>query len=162
MSQEKDGDLAMVPVLNLTQTKIAESRLIEAKTVNAATYADLSYCFNESYRELKKALAEVGHRLGKANKRLDEAKSRVLIDELPEFIKEKKLKDTSETRMAYMVRDPEISSLMDQVNTMEAMEKLIEGKIKVMERACHTMNKQMDIAIKSGMDYNLYGDKSGK
>lgn len=153
----KGGQDILIPTLNLTATKEAESRLFEAKTVNPSTYSDLSYCLNEAYRELKRTMADIDFRTMKIEKKIDEEKARILIDDYPAFLESRKAsKDNAELRSAFMAKDPILSDLLDKLHTLQAMSKLIDGKIKTMERTCSYMDKQMQIILKSGMSNNLH------
>jgi hypothetical protein len=144
--------------LELGRTREAERRIIEAKTVNPVSYADLEHCFNESYRELKKNLSNVGYQISLADKALEQAKAVVLLDKYPDFMKDKtKTQDNADLRKAFLMRDDDYLEALDRVNQLKAMESFLDGKIKVMERVSAYCKKQMDILIRSGMaNANLY------
>lgn len=137
--------------LDLSKTKEAETRLVEAKTVNPITYADLEFCFNESYRELKRHFATVSHELMKADKAMETAKSTFLIDKYPDLLKGSRLQDNGDTRKAFLMREVEYTEALDRHNMLKAMESFVDGRIKVMERVCSYMKKQMDLIIRSGL-----------
>jgi hypothetical protein len=152
--------------LELTGTREAERRLVEAKTVNPVTYTDLEHCFNESYRELKRHAATVGYQIALANKALEDAKAKVLLETLPEYMKDKaKSWDSSDLRKALMMKDPDYVAALDRINMLQAMEAFVDGRIKVMENVCRYMRKQMDLVIRSGLSnadlYNTQGRKNG-
>lgn len=151
--------------MDLSSTKEAESRLIEAKTVNPITYSDLEHCFNESYRELKKHMATIGFQITKAEKAVDLAKADVFLDKYPDWIaaevakaKEKgvKFQDSADVRDAFLARDAAYQQAMEHLSKIKAMESFMDGKIRVMENVCRYMRKQMDIVLRSGIDPNLY------
>lgn len=144
-------------VLSISKTREAESRLIEAKTVNPSTYADLEHTYGESYRELKNNLAIIGHQSVKAEKELKMIKAGLLLDKYPEFMKDKpKSHDNSDMREAFFMKDAEYLEAMDRINMLKAMEAFAEGKIKVMENVSRWMRKQMDLVLRSGINPNLY------
>ena len=144
-------------VLSISKTREAESRLIEAKTVNPSTYADLEHTYGESYRELKNNLAIIGHQSVKAEKELKIIKAGLLLDKYPEFMKDKpKSQDNSDMREAFFMKDPEYLEAIDRVNMLKALEAFAEGKIKVMENVSRWMRKQMDLVLRSGINPNLY------
>lgn len=144
-------------VLSISKTREAESRLIEAKTVNPSTYADLEHTYGESYRELKNNLAIIGHQSVKAEKELKMIKAGLLLDKYPEFMRDKpKSQDNSDMREAFFMKDPEYLEAIDRVNMLKAMEAFAEGKIKVMENVSRWMRKQMDLVLRSGINPNLY------
>jgi hypothetical protein len=143
--------------LSMTAIKEAERRLIEAKMVNVATYTDLEYTFNEAYREAKKNVTVVGYELTKAEKALREAKSIAILDDYPEFLKEKGMKDSVMIRDAYLERRPDYVAAQDRIDMLKAYLDLMEGKIKVFENVCRFMRKEIDIVIRSGsIDANKY------
>ena len=142
------------PALRIEMDKIreAESRLIEAKTVNPSTYTDLEYSFNEAYRDLKRHLSSIGYRLIMAEKDLEEAKANVLLGSYAEFMKGKtKTQDNADLRKAFMVKNPEYCAAFDRIAQLRALESNFDGKIKVMERVCAYMKVQMNLIIRGGL-----------
>lgn len=142
--------------LDLTRVKEGESRLIEAKTVNPATYSELEFTFNEGYREAKKNLSVIGYEITQAEKEIRQIKSIYLIDEYPDFLKDKKLKDNAANREAFLERQDVYVAAMDRLNMLKSLEALLEGKVKVFENVCRYMKKSMDLVIRSGIDPNKY------
>jgi hypothetical protein len=142
--------------LSVSKIREGESRLIESRIVNPGTYSDLEYIFNEGYREAKSNLSVVMYEITKSEKVLREVKSRHLLDEYPDFLKEKKIKDNSDVREAYLQRIAEYVSAKDRIDLLKAVESSMEGKIKVFENVCRYMKVQMNIEIRSGVDSNKY------
>ncbi len=144
--------------LDMNKTREAETRFIEAKTVNPVTYVDLEHAFNESYRELKRHVSTVGYQITMAEKALKQAKAAVLLDKYPDFMKDKpKSHDSSDMREAYLMRDEEYLAALDRFNQLKAVESFVDGRIKVIENVCRFMRKQMDLTMRSGLsDRNLY------
>jgi hypothetical protein len=144
--------LGKVPELRLTMEKVieAEKRLIEAKTVNPSTYADLEHCFNESYRDLKRHLSSIGYQIAQTDKAMEKAKAEVLLDKYPAYLETVEAKDNSDLRKAFLIRDETYSQALDRFNQLKALESNFEGKIKVVENVCRYMRKQMDLLIRSG------------
>ena len=129
------------PALTLDMGKIreAEERLVEAKTVNPVTYADLEHSFNEAYRDLKRHLASLGFQITQAEKAIQDAKANVLLDTYPAYLEAngiKKTQDNSDLRNAFMSRDPAYNAALDRLNQLKAMEAMMDGKIKVIENTC--------------------------
>lgn len=129
----------------------AEQRLVEAKIVNGATYAELEYVYNEGYREAVKHMSVVGYEITKAEKHIRALKSQFLIDEYPDFLKEKKLKDNTANREAFLERQESYTDAMDRLAMLQALQTLLEGKIKVFTNVCRYMRKEMDIQLRSGI-----------
>lgn len=156
------------PVLHLemSSTREAEKRLVEAKTVNPLTYSNLEHCYNESYRELKRHVSTLGYQITMAEKALATAKSDLLLDKYPEFMKDKtKTQDNADLRMAFFMRDPGYLAALDRIAQLKAIESFVDGRIKVMENVCRYMRKQMDLVLRSGLSgadlYNTIGRKNG-
>lgn len=138
--------------LEMSSTREAEKRLVEAKTVNPITYSDLEHCFNESYRELKKHMSTLGYQIAMAEKALETAKSDLLLDKYPDFMKDKpKTQDNADLRKAFFMRDKEYVAALDRINQIKAIESFVDGRIKVMENVCRYMRKQMDLVLRSGL-----------
>lgn len=144
--------------LDMSYTREGESRIIEAKDVNPLTYTELEHVFNEGYRELKRHFSNIGFQLSLAEKAFEIAKSDVLLDKYPEFMKDRpKGNDHADLRKAFMMRDKEYLEALDRINQLKAMESFVDGKIKVFENVCRFMKKKMDLIIRTGMsDSNLY------
>lgn len=151
--------------MDMGNVREAESRIIEAKTVNPATYADLEHSYNEAYRDLKKYLAAIGYQIVSAEKTLEEAKADILLDKYPQYLEEKGIKktqDNADLRRAFMARDPDYQAALDRVNQLKALESNFDGKIKVFENVCRYMRKKMDLLIRSGMSNSDYYNTQGK
>lgn len=151
----------------MSSTRLAEKRLIEAKTVNPITYADLEHCFNESYRELKKHVSTLGYQLAMAQKALEIAKANVLLDKYPDFMKDRpKSQDNGDMRQAFLMRDTDYVTALDRINQIRAIESFVDGRIKVMENVCRYMRKQMDLVLRSGLSnadlYVTHGKNNGQ
>jgi len=144
--------------LSLVKTREAETRFIEAKTVNPITYVDLEHTFNEAYRELKKHIATIGHEITKAEVALRQAKSMAIMDKYQEYMKDKpKSHDNGDMRDSFLIKDSDYLSALERLNMLKAMEVFIDGRIKVIENVCRYMRKQMDLIIRSGLtNTNLY------
>ncbi len=138
--------------MEMKNIRTAESRLIEAKTVNPFTYSDLEHTYNEAYRDLKKHIASIGYALAMAQKSLEDAKADVILGSYAEaMIGKPKSHDTLDLRNAYLTRDAAYSAALERIAQLKALESNMDGKIKVMENVCRYMRKQMDLILRSGM-----------
>jgi len=146
-------------VLSMTAIREGERRLIEAKNVTAISYSELEYSFGEGYREAKKNVTAIGYEITRAEKALREAKSTAILDNYNPFLKEKGLKDNATVRDAFLEIQPDFVAAQDRIDMLKAMLDLTEGKIRVFENVCRYMRKEMDIAIRSGMDLNKYTNR---
>ena len=138
--------------LEMSKTREGEKRIIEAKTVNPATYAELEYTYNEAYRELVKNSAMLGYQITLAEKALEDAKATILLDKYPDFMKDKpKTQDNADLRKAFMMRDDDYVAALDRINMLKANLAFVDGRVKVFERTCSYMKKRMDLLIRSGL-----------
>lgn len=142
------------PALRLEMDKIreAEHRFIEAKTVSPSSFADLEHTFNESYRDLKRHLSNIGYQLTLADKALREAKANVVLGAYAEHLQGKpKYADNADLRDAFLMKDEAYTNALDRINQLKALESNFEGKIKVVENVCRYMRQKMYLISKSGV-----------
>lgn len=142
------------PALHLDMGKIreAETRYIEAKTVNPSTYSDLEHSFNESYRVLKNHLSNIGYHLTLADKALRQAKASVVLGAYAMHMANKpKYQDNADLRDAFLMKDEDYIAALDRVNQLKALESNFEGKIKTVENVCKYMRQKIYLLTKSGV-----------
>lgn len=151
----KFGDF---PEMVLSRQKITDgyARLVEARVVNAATYKDLEFCFNEGYREARGNIRAVNYEITKVEKHIAKIKSRLLIDEYVPFLKETGLKDSNATKDAFFQQNEEYVSSLDRLHFLQAIAQMFEDNVKVFERTCAYMKKEMNLVLKIGMDTTKY------
>ena len=138
--------------LDITKIREAETRYIEAKTVNPSTYADLEHTFNESYRNLKTHLSNIGYQLTLADKALREAQGEVILGTYAEYLKDKpKSMDSTRLQDAFLMRDEAYKAALDRINQLKALQSNFEGKVKVVENVCKYMRQKMYLISKSGV-----------
>jgi hypothetical protein len=156
--------LGKIPELKLSMDKIveAEKRILEAKSVNPVTYADLESSFNESYRDLKRHLSSIGFQIAVTEKAMEAAKANVLLDTYPAYIEANDVKDNADIRKALLSRDEAYGAALDRYNQLKALESNFDGKVKVLENVCRYMRKQMDLLLRSGMSNRDYYNTQGK
>ena len=145
-----------VVTLSFGGIKEGERRLIEARVVNPATYSDLEYSFNEGYREARKNLSVIGYEITQAERIFRRTRSELILDEYPTFLRENKLRDNASIRDAFLEKNKAYVDAQERINMLKAMESLMDGKIRVFEKVCQYMRKQMDLLIRSGMNSNKY------
>lgn len=137
--------------LDVTNIRTAETRYVEAKTVNPSTYAELEHTFNESYRDLKRHLSSIGYQLTLADKALRQAQGAVILGTYAEYLKDKpKSMDSTRLQDAFLMKDEEYLKALDRVNQLKAMQTNFEGKVKVVENVCKYMRQKMYLISKSG------------
>ena len=138
-------------VIITDKTKLAESRLYEAQHVNAGTYSELEYTFNEAYRELKNMISNIQYEMTKAEKNINERKADLILDTIPKMLEgQPKTANNADFRNAIFARDEEYQTFLEYLNKLKALESHFSGKIDVMTNTCRYMKKQMDLIIKAG------------
>ena len=143
-------------VMEMDKIRNAESRFLEAKTVSPSTYADLEHDFNESYRDIKRHLSNIGYQLTQADKALREAKADVILGSYAEAMKGKpKYQDNSDLRDAFLMKDDGYTKALDRINQLKAIESNLEGKMKVVENVCKYMRQKMYLISKSGVPMDM-------
>lgn len=148
--------------MEMQNIRLAESRLIEAKSVNPFTYPDLEHTFNESYRDLKKYIASIGYSISTAEKALEDAKADVVLGSYKEYITINPKEANADTRNAFLAKDEAYTAALDRIAQLKALEANLDGKMKVMENVCRYMRKQMDLVLRSGMTGKDYYNTQGK
>jgi hypothetical protein len=144
-------------ILDVTKIREGESRLHESQVVNPGTYSELEYTYGEGYREAKKHLSVIYYQITMAEKAMDDAHSVAIMDEYPEYLTKTGKKDSTALQKAFLARYQPYVEAKDRVSMLKAMEKLMEGKVKVFENTCRAMKKTMDLILRSGVDPNKYG-----
>jgi hypothetical protein len=144
--------------VDMSTMREAEARLIEAKTVNPVTYIDLEHTFNEAWRTQRTAFGKIGYQIALAETHLEKVKSDILIDQYPDFMKDKpRSQDSADMREAFYMRQPEYVEALTRIDQLKAMEAYTEGNMKTIENTCRYMRKQMDLVLRSGLSgANLY------
>jgi hypothetical protein len=149
--------------LDISKIREAETRYIEAKTVNPSTYSDLEHTFNESYRNLKTHLSNVGYQLTLAEKSLREAQADVILGAYAEHLKDRpKYADNTMLRDAFLMKDAAYVAALDRINQLKALETNFEGKVKVVENVCKYMRQKMYLISKSGVPMESIGVTIGR
>jgi hypothetical protein len=142
--------------MEMDKIRNAESRFLEAKTVSPSTYADLEHDFNESYRDIKRHLSNVGYQLTQADKALREAKADVILGTYAKHMEGKpKYQDNSDLRDAFLMRDESYTKALDRINQLKAIESNLEGKLKIVENVCKYMRQKMYLISKSGVPMDM-------
>jgi hypothetical protein len=142
--------------LHFGNIKEGERRLIEARVVTPSTYSDLSYSFNEGYREARTNITAIGYEIVQAEKILRRIKSELILDEYPAFLKTSSMKDNSTLRDAFLEKNPGMIAAQDRLSMLKAMQALMEDKVKIFENVCKYMKVQMDLAKNGNFNSNKY------
>ena len=145
--------------LSFTNNYLAENRMVEARVVSGATYSDLEMIMADGESEMRTNHALVAYEITRAKQAFEMIKSELMVDEYPGFLKEKNLKDNATIRSAFLHQKKRFLNAQDRIDFLTALEKLVEGKIKVLNNVSRIMKKEMDIQIRSAFTGNKYISK---
>jgi hypothetical protein len=135
--------------LDITIIQEAESRLIEAKTVNPATYKALEYLYNDGYRQARQHLASVEYQIVRAERQKEREKARVILEVLPEKLDGKASScNNADFRAAILATDERYNQVCEHIEKLKALSTFFDIRIKVFEKACTYMRKGIDLIIR--------------
>lgn len=97
------------------------NRLHEVAIVNAGTAPELMSALNKTWLDLGELVVVIRHRLMEAKNRLKEERSRILIDEVPRLLQEKKLTNSKDNRDALIDLNESYQSHQETVHQIEAI-----------------------------------------
>lgn len=129
---------------------LAEQRLGEVAYVNQATAPELAACFNKGANECGKILAKATHALNQAMRAADRRAAVVALDHAMDILTKKGLTSTKSPtgsdalRKAVVDTDEQYQAIMDRVDQLEAMQRLLSTKMKALERAFWQVRKATD------------------
>lgn len=137
--------------ISMEKIKNAENRLHEAQFVNAGTYSELEFTYNEAYRDCRKILADIQLQQTKVLKNIEERKADIVLDVIPNMLEgQPKSNNNSDFRNAVIARDEEYQGYLEHMNKLKALESHFSGILDTMVNTCRYMKKQMDLIIKAG------------
>lgn len=128
------GDL----VLDMSMIDQAEARLSEVRITNQATSKELEAIFNEAANLTTKYLAWVKYEILGAKKNHQLNRATVVLDKLPAEavrLKESGIKMNEDYREAFIIRDKDCDASLDRLNTLEAVQALLEAQAETFIRA---------------------------
>jgi hypothetical protein len=137
-------------VLDISLVHEAESRLIESKTVNPATYKDLEYLYNQGYRQARQNLSAIDFQIVRTERQIEREKARVILEVLPEKLEGKPASyNNADFRASILATDEAYRSVCERLDMLKAQAKFFEIRISVFEKACQYMRKGIDLIIRS-------------
>lgn len=137
-------------VLDTSLIYEAESRLIESKTVNPATYKELEYLYNQGYRQARQNLSAIDFQIVKTERQLEREKARVILEVLPEKLEGKPASyNNADFRASILSTDEAYRTVCDRLDMLRAQAKFFEIRISVFEKVCQFMRKGIDLIIRS-------------
>ncbi len=119
----------------------AERRHEEIAVINSHKAPELITCFIRAYAILGDYVHQVTTQLVKAENSLAKRKAIVLLDIVPQVLKDKGLKGSEDLRTAVLDTDPAYEQARDLVQQLEAWQELLRGKQKNIENCYLAVRK---------------------
>lgn len=129
------GDGKQPLSLNLAETQVAMSRIHEIRNVNTATFGELLTVFISANSELSNAISAVRQELVKVDHRMNLLRSRLLIEEVPVILEERKLKNTQDVCSSLIMLNPEFAGLSYSYEVLKTSLEILESKVKTLRDA---------------------------
>lgn len=133
--------------LDLGEINSVESRIQEVAFVNPVKAPELLAVFNKAYSDLVSIISTVEYEFQMAKKHSNEVRAMVLIDRVPEKLKEKGLTSakspggSEDFRQAILDLDKDYSAAQDKVIQLKCIITLLEGKQKSIDMAYSSVKK---------------------
>ena len=127
--------------LDLTAIHAAEGRTMEIAVVTTGKAPELMAVFNQACFQLARYYSELRFLRTLAEQKLAQRRAVVIIDIVPEKIKEKGLSQNEATRNALVDLDPEYQQCETTVAQLEAAVIYVEGKLRAMENNLNAVKK---------------------
>lgn len=127
-------------LLELKATKTAEERLSDISVINSAIAPGLVSDFTKGLSELNKALGVIDYELIKIKDALRRKKAYLLVDYIPKFILDRKMKDTDKQREAILDLDNEYLELQTLEETYEGVKTNLKGRFESLKHALFGLN----------------------
>ena len=124
-------------LLELKDTREAEYRLSDIAVVNHAILPGLISAFTKGLAELARAMGVISFEKVKAQHRMEQRKSHLLIYEVPKIIEEKKLKTSEDIRTAIINLDPDFAELSQVQDNYEEVFENLKIRFKTIEHALY-------------------------
>jgi hypothetical protein len=122
-------------VLDMKQIYESERRLEDVKSVTPDTASEVMGEMNIAANDASRYLAWIQYELLMAKKNYDKRKAVLILEKLPDFLKEKGLKPNEDIRESFLALDNEAYQLRDRIDCLTAAFYMIEGKLKTFVRA---------------------------
>lgn len=130
-------------VIDLRAILVAESRMIEVQSVTPAKSAELCMAFTISWRDLHQNICFLEAEKLKAQRVVDCRKAILLLEVIPEMLKNKKASSNDDNRKAVIALDEEHTRAQETVDQITAIIELLKGKMKAFEMSYTTVKKMM-------------------
>ena len=114
--------------IDIEEISKAEARVQDIQCVTPSKAPELLAAFTMAWRDLDRLVVILSYQHVVAVNRLKEERSRVLVDEIPQIIKEKGLPSSKDIRDAVLDRHPDVLAANEVVQQIHCILELIKGK----------------------------------
>lgn len=121
--------------LDLTLVLKAEARMFEVAIATPEKSLELMATFNEAMSKLSAFMADVQHEKDSAARLSKQIKARVMLDQSGDYLKERKLGNSADLRMAVVEVNEEYQRSVDIVDQLRAVLALLDGKMSSLKMA---------------------------
>jgi hypothetical protein len=130
----KDGKEVLA--IDIKTIKVAEARIVELASATPEKAPELLYFFTEAYGKVSDLIAKTELAYNRAKVDVEKIKAEILIDKMPDLIKEKKLeKSNADVRNALFFTQADYLQALDLQNQLEALLVFLKGKSKELSMA---------------------------
>lgn len=148
--------------LDMTAIQTAESRISEVAFVTPHKAPELLAVFNEVFLELTRYITKVEYEKGIAERTANKIKAVILLDRVPAILKERGLSTSADLRNAVLDLDDDYNMALDKCDQLEAMSRLLKGKLDAIEMAYNSVKKIVGENAYNMNNRNLkHGDETG-
>lgn len=146
-------DLAPL-VYDLEVVSGAEERINEIAVVTPTKAPELLALFSQSCLQLARCLGDLYLQYSFAKRRVSERRAIMIIDVIPEKLKDKKLPQNEMNRQALLDLDEEYSRAILVENQLDAALELIKNRLRLMEGNISAVKKVIGDTSKTYIRYN--------
>lgn len=127
--------------INLAGIARVMNRLSEVASITVAKAPELLYSLNQTHLDLGALITTVTYRVAHCKARLRREKARVLLDDVPRMLEERKLPSSADLRAALVEADLLVQKAQDTIDQLEAILALLKTKKEATEWAFTSIKK---------------------
>lgn len=127
--------------LDLTRVHQAESRIHEVAFVTAGKAPELLSRFNEAYLDASRIAAKLEYEHLQAKADVDRVRARLLMDVIPDLLKEKGISSSQDMRQAALDGHPEYQEATEMAHRTKCFLTLMKSKVQGLEMAYTAVKK---------------------
>lgn len=132
------GDPIVIDMRAIIKT---QNRIIEVQSVTPQKAPELLTSFNITWRDLHQHITFLTKEELDAERTLNRVRAGILLDEVPDLLKTRGLKDTESNRNAIIHRDDRYEAAADRVAQIHSIVEGLKGMLKATEMAYTSVKK---------------------